>query len=263
MIVSPQLLQGKAKENLLALAANPYPGRGIIVGMDKTGQFLIQVYWIMGRSENTRNRIFVLEGTDTLKTAAADPQKVTDPSLIIYTAMTSKKMEGRHNKKGIAINLVHVVSNGHQTTDVLNGVDGEGLNELLRGWQYEPDAPNFTPRITATCSILYSTDTPFTVEMSIIKKSPCSEACERSYFRPPMEPGLGYCLTTYRGDGKPLPSFEGKPYVLPLMGNIKDVANRFFYALNEDNKVSVGVKFIDIQTGMSYLERRNKYQAIQ
>ncbi|MHB8903988.1 MAG: IMP cyclohydrolase [Patescibacteria group bacterium] len=237
-----------AQENLLKLKNNPYPGRGIIVGMDETGKYLVQVYWIMGRSENSRNRIFVVDDDDshgTLKTAAADPAKVKDPSLIIYTAMYETLTR-------------YAVSNGHQTGSALAK---RGLKAAMESWQYEPDSPNFTPRITAV--MRPRAWEKQIAEISILKKSQFSDACQRDLYVVPIStPGLGYCVTTYSGDGNPLPSFEGNPYLLPLTGGIYGVTQTIWDVLNEENRVSLAVKFIEIETRETFIEIVNKYNAV-
>ena len=159
-------LKAQAEKNLVALKENPYPGRGIIVGVDETGKFLIQIYWIMGRSENSRNRIFVEEKGE-IKTSPADPAKVKDPSLIMYTAMDQIYYNSEtYDEEGFLIDAIYAVSNGHQTTNVLH----KDFESSLLSWQYEPDAPNFTPRITARFKTF--DDHPVVTEMSVLKKSP-------------------------------------------------------------------------------------------
>jgi hypothetical protein len=235
-----------AADNLAALRNNPYPGRGIIVGLDETGQYIIQAYWIMGRSENSRNRFFITdEDYGRVKTAIIDLTKVKDTSLIVYTAMAEA-------------HLKYVVSNGHQTLPVLNGKPGSDLNKLLLPWSYEPDNPNFTPRITAMIDLHCEDDV--IAEFGILSKSSLSEKCERSIYNMPLkQPGLGYCVTTYSGDGDPLPPFEDAPYLMPLYGNISDITKILWHALNEDNKISLAVKFIDTKTGTSHIQITNKY----
>jgi len=229
-----------AGRNLEALKRNSYPGRGIIVGMDETGKHLVQVYWIMGRSENSRNRIFVVEDDGVLKTAPFDPEKVKDPSLIIYTAMAE-------SSKGYA------VSNGHQTLDCLSG---RGLNYSLDKWQYEPDSPNFTPRISAL--IVPRIFPPQIAEMSILEKSPFGDQCDRYLYKLDISsPGLGYCITTYNGDGDPLPPFTGDPYLLPLVGSMEEIAQTFWDSLNPGNKVSLAVKFVNIKNRRTFMTIRN------
>jgi len=235
----------QAESNLLALKANPYPGRGIIVGMDKSGKYLVQVYWIMGRSENSRNRIFVIEEGGVLKTAPVDPTKVKDPNLIIYTAMEET--------------LTHyAVSNGQQTSDALSI---RGLDSSMMTWEYESDPPNYTPRISALF-IPRVFANPQTAEISILKKSPFNDHCDRYLYKLNMDyPGLGYCVTTYSGDGNPLPSFSGDPYLLPLTGDINNVAKTIWDSLNEENRVSLAVKFIEIEKRETEIVVINKYEA--
>lgn len=185
----------------------------------------------MGRSENSRNRIFIIDKDGSLKTAAADPSKVSDPSLIIYTAMSENQES-------------YAVSNGAQTEDALSD---DGLSSLMKsGWKYEPDGPNFTPQITGLFR-----PRRFNVpiaEISILKKSASSDLCEEFLYEAPiLEPGYGYCVTTYNGDGEPLPSFSGEPYLLPLEGNVKSIAKAIWDALDDENRVSLAVKFIGIK----------------
>jgi len=236
----------QAEKNLLALKANPYPGRGIIVGLDETGEYLVQVYWIMGRSENSRNRVFVISVGGELKTAAADLKKVKDPSLIIYKAMAE-------------VPYKFAVSNGHQTRDALFERD---LGRSLKNWEYEPDKPNYTPRITAICSL--DCENPHTTEISILKKSPFNGICDRYLYNLEIsERGVGYCVTTYSGDGDPLPSFSGDPYLLPLVGDIKIISQTIWNVLNEGNRVSLAVKFINIKTKETSIEVINKYNVVR
>jgi hypothetical protein len=234
-------LEQEANNNLLALKKNLYPGRGIIVGMNKTEEFLIQVYWITGRSDKSRNRILISDEFPwTLKTVLANPnlQKEDDDlSLVIYTAMDERKGN-------------YAVSNGHQTANAL-------LNNMEK-WRYESDHPNCTPRITA---VIYLAR-PYFTKMSILKKSPTSYECDRYLYELALSPGLGYCITTYSGDGNPLPPFKGDPYLLPLSGSIGDIANTIWGALNEENRVSLAVKFINVYTGQSVINIINKYSAV-
>jgi hypothetical protein len=242
-----------AASNLAALQQNPYPGRGIVMGMDQTGRYLVQIYWLMGRSPNSRNRIFVHHPNGALETEFADQSQAQDASLTIYTAMAEK-------------NLKFVVSNGHQTIPVLDGKPGCGLNKLLLPWTYEPDAPNFTNRITAVFDLNYEyefNENEFTAEIGVLTKSSLDEQCSRSIFKMPIHmPGFGYCVTTYSGDGNPLPPFEDAPYLLPLIGDIKEIAGTMWGALNLDNRVSLAVKFIDTTTGKSEITVINKYEQV-
>jgi hypothetical protein len=242
-----------AERNLELLSQNVYPGRGIVCGMDETGQYLIQAYWITGRSKKSRNRIFIYDETDgSLKTNVADPNlldKNDNLDLIIYTAMAEK-------------NLRYVVSNGHQTMTVINGPVKTGILPLLKKWEYEPDGPIFTPRITA--SIFLGEDIEdYKIEMAIFRKDGESKSCLKiPHFIDP-QPGFGYCITTYLSDGNPPPPFSGQPYILPLAGDIDEVIDTIWSSLNEDNRVAMAVKFIDITTGKSQIEVINKYAQVE
>jgi hypothetical protein len=223
-----------AEVNFAALAANPYPGRGIVVGLDETGEQLVQVYWIMGRSENSRNRIFRSEG-GRLFTEAADPSKVKDPSLIIYNAMRETELGGI---------TYAVVSNGKQTDAVADGyAEDQTMHASLRRFSYEPDEPNFTPRITASCR--WEHDNPI-IKISLLRMSLFNGDCSRHLFEiNGVGKGFGHCITTYSGDGKPLPAFQGEPYVLPLCGDAETMAHTFWdAALDADNRVAIAVKLI-------------------
>ena len=236
----------RARQNLEALRANAYPGRGIVVGLDEAGESLVQVYWIMGRSANSRNRVFVVEG-GCLRTAPADPSKVADPTLIIYHAMA--ELPGRY-----------IVTNGDQTDTVVQALRvGGDFRQALNTRQYEPDAPNFTPRISALCSLA---DGEPWAELAVLKRSAATNGCERHFFRyETFAPGLGHAVTTYQGDGNPLPPFEGEPFTLPLDGDIEGVAESLWGALNKDNRVALAVKFIDLSSGASELGVLNRYTA--
>ena len=247
-----------ALNNYASLCRNPYPGRGIIVGLDETGQYLVQLYWIMGRSANSRNRIFTLGENGLVATEAADPSKVEDPSLIIYNAMGEEKGQ-------------YVVSNGHQTDAVIAGIVNDGVLEsygrlgvtfagVMRSWTYEPDMPNFTSRITAVSSwwLFGKEIRPFS-KMSILRKSPWHDGCDRHLYEfEGHGPGFGHCITTYSGDGDPLPSFQGEPILLPLVGSKNKIAETYWNALNVYNTVSLAVKFIP-KDGASETVIINKY----
>jgi hypothetical protein len=244
--------QKTAEKNLQLLSQNVYPGRGIVCGMDESGQYLIQVYWIMGRSDQSRNRVFITdEKLGKLKTEAANPDLIKDPSLIIYTAMAEK-------------NLRYIVSNGHQTLAAINGPVDRGLITLLKNWIYESDAPNFTPRITASMFLGEDHDSDkYTSEMAIFKKDPKNENCLKESHVVNLEPGFGYCISTYSGDGNPLPPFSGKPYLLPLTGGVGEIMDTFWDSLNGDNRVSLAVKLIDITTGVSQINVVNQYSQVE
>jgi len=235
----------ETRRNLEALKNNPYRGRGIVVGLDETGRFLVQIYWIMGRSANSRNRVFASDA-GRLWTEAADPAKVADPSLIIYNAMRETKD-------------LYVVTNGDQTDTIIEAaLAGEDFRQALNTRVYEPDAPNFTPRISAVCSLSHGAPV---AELAVLKKSPFGNGCDRHFFRyEQFSPGIGYCITTYLGDGNPLPSFRGEPLALPLEGDAQAIARTMWDALNAENRVSFAVKFIEIATGRSAIIVLNQYR---
>ena len=214
------------------LDGNSYPGRGIIIGMTPDGRNIVQVYWIMGRSENSRNRVFEYNGT-TLRTRAFDESKLTDPSLVIYNAMKVCKD-------------VHIVTNGDQTDTVQDFIEaGESFKEALDTREFEPDEPNFTPRISG---IAFSNAMVY--KLSVLKTIDNDKnQGQRNYFEySRFIKGIGHCITTYMGDGNPLPSFEGEPFAVELLDDIDANAGKFWDMLDDENKVSLAVKFIDVST---------------
>ncbi|MGK5091874.1 IMP cyclohydrolase [Deltaproteobacteria bacterium TL4] len=205
---------------------NPYPGRGIILGKNEEGRWC-QVYWIMGRSENSRNRIFKYED-DVLHTEAAEPSKVKDPSLIIYNAMRVENQQ-------------FVVTNGSQTDVIVEGLrKSKTFQSALLSQKHEPDTPNFTPRISGYLDLRDGVGQAW---LSIIKASPLnSDHSEYHFFHYPYIPsGYGYAVTTYQNDGNPLPPFEGAPMILELQGNAAQIAQTYWNALNDENKISIAV----------------------
>lgn len=217
------------------LRNNAYPGRGIVIGKSADGAYAVTAYFIMGRSENSRNRIFVADG-DGIRTQAHDPAKLSDPSLIIYAPV---RVLG--NKT--------IVTNGDQTDTVYEGMDKQQtFEQSLRIRKFEPDAPNYTPRISG---ILHIENGSFHYAMSILKASNGDPgSCSRytfAYENP--QAGEGRYIHTYTGDGNPLPSFEGEPERVKIEGDIDAFANQVWTSLNEENKVSLFVRFIDISTG--------------
>ncbi len=223
------------KSDLTALLQdNPYPGRGIVLGRSADGAFAIAAYFIMGRSENSRNRVFV-PTEDGIRTQAHDPAKMTDPSLIIYHPV---RMTGR----GL------IVTNGDQTDTVRDYIlSGRTFVEALKSRTFEPDDPNFTPRISG----LLSPDGSF--QLSILKSADGNPACCCRCFYHYDAPlaGEGRFIHTYQGDGSPLPSFEGEPVRIALEDPSPDaLADRVWTALNPDNKVSLFVRYIRISDGI-------------
>ncbi len=239
-----------AQGNFNALQQNPYPGRGIVAGLSNTGEFLIQVYWIMGRSENSRNRVLKADdATGRLYTEAADASRMRDPSLIIYNAM--------RERGNFYDSIEYVVSNGDQTDTVVEATGPLFLSRVLAGRKYEPDAPNFTQRITAVHSLWKGSSD---LQMSILRKSTFGETCERTLFEYDiLYPGFGHGITTYSGDGNPLPAFLGDPLLMPLVGNARDIAQFYWNGLNEENRVALAVKSIEIGNGRSDIHIINKY----
>lgn len=236
-----------AGRNLSSLTRNRYPGRGIIVGMSDDGSHLVQVYWIMGRSANSRNRIFKTDcATRRVFTEPADAAAMQDPSLVIYNAMRER---GRY----------FVVSNGDQTDTVIGQQEPIDLAPALSERVYEPDEPNFTQRITALCSI---EDDGAVLQLAVLRKSIFDTSCNRAFYQYRPHPGYGYCVTTYAGDGNPLPHFRGDPWLMPLNGSESEITRRYWDALNPDNRVSLAVKFIEIETRTSHVRIINKYAKV-
>lgn len=246
-------MKKEAEKNLEALRKNSYPGRGLIVGLDESGEHLVQVYWIMGRSKKSRNRVFGKDEDGRLFTEIADPslmEEGDDLSLIIYDAM-----------REVHYCNVCIVSNGRQTQDVAIGLPRDNLYSTMSKFSYEPDKPNFTSRITAVLCWRPTTARAYS-QISILRKSPWSDACDRYFYEiNEIGRGFGYCVHTYLGDGDPLPSFRGEPYLLPLRGCVLHVANEYWDVLNPDNKVSLAAKFIP-RNGPSEIIIINKYQKV-
>ena len=225
--------------NMLSLAnelnSNTYPGRGIVIGKTKDGKKAVTAYFIMGRSNNSRNRVFVEEG-EGIRTQAFDPSKLEDPSLIIYAPVR------------VLGNKI-IVTNGDQTDTIYEGMDKQlTFEQSLRTREFEPDAPNYTPRISG---IMHVENGKYNYAMSILKSNNRNpKACNRYTFayENPVA-GEGHFIHTYMHDGNPLPSFEGEPKLVEINGDIDEFTNMVWTNLNEDNKVSLFVRFIDIETG--------------
>ncbi len=232
--------------NLQSLKQNPYPGRGMVIGQSPDAGHYIQIYWIMGRSENSRNRIFV-EEDGFVKTEAFDKERVTDPSLIIYYPIRS--IGGRH-----------IVSNGDQTDTIFESLKkGETFESALNTREFEPDAPHYTPRISGIVDL---DDPKHAYKLSILKPV-CNnpEYGIRQYFNyEKAVPGVGHCIHTYAQDGDPLPSFDGEPYLVGLPDDLDETAQLYWETLNEDNRISLTVKRINVETGETALRIINKNQ---
>lgn len=226
------------------LKNNAYPGRGIVIGRSADGTKAVAAYFIMGRSENSRNRVFVEEG-DGIRTQAFDPSKLTDPSLIIYAPV---RVLG--NKT--------IVTNGDQTDTIYEGMDRQlTFEQSLRSREFEPDAPNYTPRISG---IMHIENGSYNFAMSILKSdSGCPDSCLRyTYaYKNPLA-GEGRFIHTYMHDGNPLPSFEGEPKLVEIPDDMEAFASMLWESLNPDNKVSLFVRYIDIATGEKQTKIINK-----
>ena len=216
------------------LKNNDYPGRGIIIGKSADGKSAVTAYFIMGRSVNSRNRIYVEDG-DGIRTEAFDPSKLEDPHLIIYAPV---RVLG--NKT--------IVTNGDQTDTIYDLMNQQmTFEQSLRTREFEDDAPNYTPRISG---IIKTTDNNFNYAMSILKSADGDpSSCERftfSYSNP--KSGEGRFIHTYMGDGNPLPSFNGEPKKITIPNDIDEFTNGLWSSLNKDNKVSLFVRFINLET---------------
>ena len=213
---------------------NPYVGRGIVIGKSESGKEAVSAYFIMGRSNNSRNRVFTKHGED-LFTEPFDASKVEDPSLIIYAAV-------RKTDNGL------IVTNGDQTDTVYDGLKaGLSFSDSLKSREFEPDAPNLTPRISG---YLTFGDGDFSYEMSILKSAdPLGTACNRYTFSYPSLPGLGHFIHTYVTDGNPIPTFQGEPERVAIPDDIDAFTNELWENLNEDNKISLYVRYTNLANG--------------
>lgn len=228
------------------LQGNSYPGRGIVIGKSADGRYAVTAYFIMGRSVNSRNRVFVEDG-EGIRTQAFDPSKLSDPSLIIYAPV---RVLG--NKT--------IVTNGDQTDTIYDMMDKQcTFEQALRTREFEPDAPNYTPRISG---IMHVENGSYNYALSILKSNNGDpSSCNRfTYAYNNPKAGEGRFIHTYMGDGNPLPSFEGEPTLVDIKGGIDEFANLVWNGLNEDNKVSLFVRFIDIENGTYETRIMNKNQ---
>ena len=225
------------------LRHNAYPGRGLVVGRLAADEWLM-LYWIMGRSEHSRNRRFVV-ADQTLRTEPVDVSLVENPDLIIYEAM-------------LELGGIYLVSNGDQTRTLYETLrNGGTFDAALETRQREPDAPNYTPRISA----MLDSRQPLQLALSILKANPADpEQTDRFTYRPALPPpGLGLGLTTYQGDGDPLPSFCGDPLLLPCSGSAETVLDTYWNALDSENRISLAAKRIRLADGTSEILVRNRF----
>ncbi len=228
------------------LKGNSYPGRGVVIGKSPNGRYAVTAYFIMGRSENSRNRVFVEDG-EGIRTQAFDPSKLSDPSLIIYAPV---RVLG--NKT--------IVTNGDQTDTIYELMDKQQtFEQALRTREFEPDAPNYTPRISG---IMHVENGNYNYAMSILKSNNGNpDSCNRytfAYENPAA--GEGHFIHTYQGDGNPLPSFEGEPKLVEISDDMEQFTRMLWNSLNEENKVSLFVRYIDIATGAYETKIVNKNQ---
>lgn len=226
------------------IAGNPYVGRGIVIGKTADGTRALFAYFIMGRSENSRNRVFVKQG-DTLVTRPYDESKVQDPSLIIYSAIRSLENQ-------------IIVTNGDQTDTIYDGLRaGKSFAETLTTRSFEPDDPNWTPRISGLLTFGAS---DFSYQMSILKSADADgAACARFTFAYPALCGVGHFIHTYQGDGTPLPTFCGEPERVQIPNSIDVFADELWSNLDAENKISLYVRTIDLRTGASEERLINKH----
>ncbi len=222
---------------------NSYVGRGIVIGKSEDGKKAAVAYFIMGRSENSRNRIFA-EEQGAVYTKPFDESKVEDPSLIIYRALCT-------------LDNQLIVTNGDQTDTIYDGLNaGKGFSEALKTREFEPDGPNFTPRISG---LLTFENGDFTYEMSILKSADAEgTACSRFTFSYPSLPGLGHFIHTYVCDGSPIPTFQGEPERVTIPNCIDAFTRDLWENLDAQNKISLYVRYIDLQTGHTENRMVNK-----
>lgn len=222
------------------LSSNTYPGRGIVIGKSQDGRNAVIAYFIMGRSVNSRNRIFEENDRGGIRTKAFDESKMEDPSLIIYNPVL--KYEGKT-----------IVTNGDQTDTIYDFMaDGHCYRKALLTREFEPDAPNYTPRISGV--LKPNGD----YVLSILKSNMGKPDCLRFFFEYPAENGIGHFIHTYKCDGNPIPSFEGEPVPVKIEGDIDLFTDMIWNNLNEDNKVSLFVRFVNLETSQEETRIVNK-----
>jgi len=235
----------EVKEIEELIGGNPYPGRGIIIGKTPDGKRAMTAYFIMGRSENSRNRVFRERG-DELYTKPFDPAKVADPSLIIYAAIRT-------------IENQLIVTNGDQTDTIYEGLkSGLSFSQSLESRTFEPDPPAFTPRISGLETFA---DGDFTYQMSILKSADAEgTACSRFTYDYPAIAGVGHFLHTYVTDGNPLPTFQGEPERTAIPDDIDEMTRRIWNALDENNRISLYVRSVDLESGKVENRLINKHE---
>ncbi len=239
---------GIAIKNEEQIQQNKYPGRGIIIGMTPDEKNYVQIYWIMGRSSNSRNRVFEIEES-YVKTKAFVEEKMEDPSLIIYYPIKE-------------LNNFHIVSNGDQTDTIYNFIkNGDTFQNALNTREFEPDSPNFTPRISGYIDF---GSKKANYGMSIIKSINNNEKyCQRSYYYyTNFINGFGHCIHTYREDGNPITSIDREPFIMKLYDKIEENSEHFWSLLNEENRISLLVKYIDRASRQININVINKNKSV-
>lgn len=228
------------------LKNNEYPGRGIVIGKSEDGRSIAVAYFIMGRSANSRNRVFTEDG-DTVTIYPADSSKVEDPSLIIYNPI---------RKIGDSL----IVTNGDQTDTIYNFMkDGNTFEEALETREFEPDGPNWTPRISGVVAL----DDSESYKMSILKSQDSEGTdCARYTFSYKLQKGLGHFIHTYMHNGNPIPTFEGEPERVKVPNSAEEMADLIWSNLNEDNKIALYVRYIDLVDGHVANKLINKFEKI-
>ncbi len=233
--------------NMDALRNSRYPGRGIVIGQTPDARYFVQVYWIMGRSAGSRNRVFVADG-NTVRTRALDESALENPALVVYRPVR-------------VLNGCHVVSNGDHTDTIIDAIQGGGTFEsALNTRTFEPDPPILTPRIAGIVDL---EDPCAAYKLAILKAvGPSGDAAARHYFNYEKAiPGIGHCVSTYSDDGDPPPAFSGEPYAVELHNRIETTRDAYWEVLNRENRVSLLVKFIHVASGKTDLSIVNRYQA--
>lgn len=232
------------KDMKAEIASTSYPGRGILLGRSEDGKKAVIAYFIMGRSANSRNRVFEAMGDD-LRTRAFDESKMEDPSLVIYNAVR-------------VLGDTTIVTNGDQTDTIYDFLaEGKTWEEALRTRTFEPDGPNFTPRISGVVC-----NKTGAYRLSILKSDNGDETSAQRFFYEYAQPkaGEGHFIHTYMGDGNPLPSYEGEPTPVTVRGDLAQFTEDVWKSLDPENKISLFTRFIDLETGKWETEIRNKNQ---
>ena len=225
------------------LSGNPYPGRGIVIGKSEDGKNAVFAYFIMGRSENSRNRVFT-ERDGAVFTEPYDYAKVSDPSLIIYAAV--REFENKL-----------IVTNGDQTDTIYDFISrGSDMRAGLRTREFEPDAPNLTPRISG---VMTFSEGDFSYEMSILKSIDAEGSeCARYFYEYPSRCGLGHFIHTYVTDGNPIPTFQGEPERVEIPSDIDAFTSSIWQSLDENNKISLYVRYVNLESGKAESRMINK-----